>query len=182
VFNRKTSAFGTSPGARIAARYTTASAAGLSKGHASTLPYGMFRAAGAISEDGLLSYRRFDRIVEGHPTPRIPWADVATGSLGQALQYAVGMALAAKRLDRLPFRAWVLCGDSEIAEGSQWEALEHATFMVTGGVLVAAVIVDALARPQRQAGGRPRVAGRAPPNRSLIALSLAPPSLRLGPA
>ena len=64
----------------------------------------------------------------GHPTPRIPWVDVATGSLGQGLPYAVGMALAGKRLDRLPFRVWTLCGDSEIAEGSQWEALEHAAF------------------------------------------------------
>jgi transketolase len=99
-----------------------------SKGHASTLMYAMFRAAGAISEDELLSYRQFDSIFEGHPTPRIPWVDVATGSLGQGLPYAVGMALAGKRLDRLPFRVWTLCGDSEIAEGSQWEALEHAAF------------------------------------------------------
>jgi transketolase len=97
-----------------------------SKGHASTLLYAMFRAAGAISEEQLLTYRQFDSIFEGHPTPRIPWVDVATGSLGQGLPYAVGMALAGKRLDRLPFRVWTLCGDSEIAEGSQWEALEHA--------------------------------------------------------
>src|SRR5919201_1745697 len=97
-----------------------------SKGHASTLLYAMFRAAGAISADELLTYRQFDSIFEGHPTPRIPWVDVATGSLGQGLPYAVGMALAGKRLDRLPFRVWTLCGDSEIAEGSQWEALEHA--------------------------------------------------------
>jgi transketolase len=97
-----------------------------SKGHASTLLYAMFRAAGAISEEQLLTYRTFDSIFEGHPTPRIPWVDVATGSLGQGLPYAVGMALAGRRLDRLPFRVWTLCGDSEIAEGSQWEALEHA--------------------------------------------------------
>jgi len=99
-----------------------------SKGHASTLLYAMFRAAGAISEEELLTYRTFDSIFEGHPTPRIPWVDVATGSLGQGLPYAVGMAIAGKRLDRLPFRVWTLCGDSEIAEGSQWEALEHAAF------------------------------------------------------
>jgi transketolase len=99
-----------------------------SKGHASTLLYAMFRAAGAISTEELLTYRTFDSIFEGHPTPRIPWVDVATGSLGQGLPYAVGMALAGKRLDRLPFRVWTLCGDSEIAEGSQWEALEHAAF------------------------------------------------------
>src|SRR5438093_1191897 len=81
-----------------------------SKGHASTLLYAIFRAAGAISEEELLTYRQFDSIFEGHPTPRIPWVDVATGSLGQGLPYAVGMALAGKRLDRLPFRVWTLCG------------------------------------------------------------------------
>jgi transketolase len=99
-----------------------------SKGHASTLLYAMYRAAGAISEEELLTYRQFDSVLEGHPTPRIPWVDVATGSLGQGLPYAVGMALALKRLDRLPARVWALCGDSEMAEGSQWEALEHAAF------------------------------------------------------
>ncbi len=97
-----------------------------SKGHASTLMYAMFRAADAISDEELLSYRQFDSIFEGHPTPRIPWVDVATGSLGQGLPLGVGIALAGKRLDRLPFRVWVLLGDSEMAEGSQWEAFEHA--------------------------------------------------------
>src|SRR5438477_530758 len=107
-----------------------------SKGHASTLLYAIFRAAGAISEDELLTYRQFDSIFEGHPTPRIPWVDVATGSLGQGLPYAVGMALAGKRLDRLPFRVWTLCGDSEIAEGSQCKALDHADEVIArlGGV------------------------------------------------
>src|SRR5438270_6039861 len=97
-----------------------------SKGHASTLLYSIYRAAGMISEEEMLTYRQFSSIFEGHPTPRIPWVDVATGSLGQGLPYGVGMALAAKKLDRLPYRVWVLCGDSEIAEGSQWEAFEHA--------------------------------------------------------
>src|SRR5436190_2275400 len=99
-----------------------------SKGHASTLLYGMFRAAGAVSVDDLETYRQFGSMLEGHPTPRIPWVDVATGSLGQGLPYGVGMAVAGKKLDQLPFRVWVLCGDSEIAEGSQWEAFEHAAF------------------------------------------------------
>jgi transketolase len=99
-----------------------------SKGHASTLLYAMYRAAGVISDEELLTYRQFSSIFEGHPTPRIPWVDVATGSLGQGLPYGVGMAIAAKKLDRLPTRVWVLCGDSEIAEGSQWEAFEHAAF------------------------------------------------------
>src|SRR6478736_4874181 len=97
-----------------------------SKGHASTLMYAMFKAAGAISDEQLMTYRQFDSIFEGHPTPRIPWVDVATGSLGQGLPIGVGMAIAAKSLDRLPSRVWVLCGDSETAEGSIWEAFEHA--------------------------------------------------------
>src|ERR687887_443728 len=99
-----------------------------SKGHASTLLYAMYRGAGVISDEELLTYRQFSSILEGHPTPRIPWVDVATGSLGQGLPYGVGMALAGKKLDKTPMRAWVLCGDSEIAEGSQWEAFEHAAY------------------------------------------------------
>ncbi len=97
-----------------------------SKGHASTLLYAMFRAAGAITDEELLTYRQFGSMLEGHPTPLIPWVDVATGSLGQGLPIGVGMAIAGKRLDRLPYRVWVLCGDSETAEGSIWEAFEHA--------------------------------------------------------
>jgi transketolase len=98
----------------------------ISKGHASTLLYAMYRAAGAISDEELLTYRRFGSRLEGHPTPVLPWVDVATGSLGQGLPIGVGMALAGKYLDRLPYRIWVLCGDSEMAEGSMWEAFEHA--------------------------------------------------------
>ena len=97
-----------------------------SKGHASTLLYAMFRAAGAISEEQLLTYRQFDSIFEGHPTPRIPWVDVATGSLGQGLPIGVGVALAGKRLDKIPYHVWVLLGDSEMAKGSIWEAFDHA--------------------------------------------------------
>jgi transketolase len=99
-----------------------------SKGHASPLLYAVYKAAGAISEDDLLSFRRFGSRYEGHPTPIIPWVDVATGSLGQGLPIGVGVALAGKKLDRLPYRVWVLCGDSEMAEGSMWEAFEHAAF------------------------------------------------------
>jgi transketolase len=99
-----------------------------SKGHASPLVYGLFRAAGALSEEELLTYREFGSRLEGHPTPVLPWVDVATGSLGQGLPIGVGMALAGKRLNRLPFRVWVICGDSEMAEGSMWEAVEHAAF------------------------------------------------------
>jgi transketolase len=99
-----------------------------SKGHASTLLYAMCRAAGAISDEELLTYRKFGSRLEGHPTPVLPWVDVATGSLGQGLPIGVGVALAGKRLDRLPYRVWVLSGDSELAEGSVWEAFEHAAF------------------------------------------------------
>jgi transketolase len=97
-----------------------------SKGHASPLLYSMFVAAGAITEDELLTFRKFGSRLEGHPTPVLPWVDVATGSLGQGLPYGVGIALAGKRLDKLAYRTWVLCGDSEMAEGSMWEAFEHA--------------------------------------------------------
>jgi transketolase len=99
-----------------------------SKGHASPLVYGLFRAAGVLSEEELLTYREFGSRLEGHPTPVLPWVDVATGSLGQGLPIGVGLAIAGKSLDRLPFRVWVICGDSEMAEGSMWEAAEHAAF------------------------------------------------------
>jgi transketolase len=100
-----------------------------SKGHASPLLYSMFRAAGAITEDELLTFRKMGSRLEGHPTPVLPWVDVATGSLGQGLPISVGVAIAGKKLDRIPYRVWCLCGDSEMAEGSMWEAFEHAAFM-----------------------------------------------------
>jgi transketolase len=99
-----------------------------SKGHASPLLYSVFKAVGVISDDELMTgYRRFGSPLEGHPTPVLPWVDVATGSLGQGLPDAVGVALAGKYVDELPFRVWVLCGDSEMAEGSIWEALDKAS-------------------------------------------------------
>lgn len=99
-----------------------------SKGHASPLLYSMYKAAGAITDEELLTFRKFGSRLEGHPTPKIPWVHVATGSLGQGLPISVGVALAGKRLDQLPYRVWCLCGDSELAEGSMWEAFEHASF------------------------------------------------------
>src|SRR6186713_1106237 len=98
-----------------------------SKGHASPLFYALYKAAGAITDEELLTFRKFGSKLEGHPVPVFPWVDVATGSLGQGLPFSVGVALAGQRLDRLPYRVWVLCGDSEMAEGSMWEAFEHGT-------------------------------------------------------
>src|SRR6266536_117641 len=99
-----------------------------SKGHASPLLYSVFKACGAITDEELLTFRKFGSRLEGHPTTEIPWVDVATGSLGQGLPIGVGVALAGKKLEQLPYRVWVLCGDSELAEGSMWEAFEHAAF------------------------------------------------------
>ena len=99
-----------------------------SKGHASPLLYALYKAAGAISDEEFLTFRELGSRLEGHPTPALPWVDVATGSLGQGLPFGVGIALAGKRLDRLPYRTWVLCGDSEMAEGSMWESFEHAAY------------------------------------------------------
>ncbi len=99
----------------------------LSKGHASPLLYAAYKAAGAINDTELMTFRKLGSRLEGHPTPRqLPWVETATGSLGQGLPVGVGIALSGKRLDRVGYRVWVLCGDSELAEGSVWEAAEHA--------------------------------------------------------
>jgi transketolase len=100
----------------------------LSKGHASPLIFSVLKAVGAIGDEQLLSFRRFGSPVQGHPAPlpEMPWIDVATGSLGQGLPIALGMALAMK-MDAIPARVWCLMGDSEIAEGSVWEAMENAS-------------------------------------------------------
>ncbi|MFI2297656.1 transketolase [Actinacidiphila glaucinigra] len=98
-----------------------------SKGHASPLLYAMFHAAGAVDEHELMTtYRTFGARLQGHPTPVLPWVDVATGSLGQGIAYGVGIATAGRDLEHEPYRVWVLCGDSEMAEGSVWEALDKA--------------------------------------------------------
>jgi len=99
-----------------------------SKGHASPLLYAVYKATGAVSDEELLSFRKFGSRLQGHPTPLIPWVDVATGSLGQGLPIGVGVALAGKYLDKLPYRVWVLLGDSEMAEGSVWEAFDKAQY------------------------------------------------------
>jgi transketolase len=98
-----------------------------SKGHASPLLYAVFKAVGVVSEgEQMTGYRRFGQRLQGHPAPVLPWVDVATGSLGQGLADGVGIALAGKYLERESYRVWVLCGDSELTEGSIWEALDKA--------------------------------------------------------
>src|SRR5262252_4414127 len=97
----------------------------LSKGHAAPLLYAAWAETGLFPTDKLLTLRQLDSDLEGHPTPRLPFVDVATGSLGQGLGVGVGMALCA-RLDKLDYRTYVLLGDGECAEGSVWEAASLA--------------------------------------------------------
>lgn len=106
-----------------------------SKGHASPLLYAMMKAAGIVTDVELLSFRRFGSRLQGHPVPTFPWIDVATGSLGQGLPVGVGIALAGKYLEDLPYRVWVLLGDSEMSEGSIWEALDHARHYRLGNLV-----------------------------------------------
>lgn len=96
-----------------------------SKGHASPLFYALYALAGKVSQQEMLTLREFSSSLEGHPTMRFPYTEAATGSLGQGLSVGVGMALNAK-LDKLPYRTYVLLGDSEMAEGSNWEAIQLA--------------------------------------------------------
>ncbi|GAB4388568.1 MAG: transketolase [Thermodesulfovibrionales bacterium] len=97
-----------------------------SKGHASPLFYSLWAAAGELTEEDLLTYRKFGSPLEGHPTPAFRHTVAATGSLGQGLSIGVGLALNAKYIDKLPCRTFVLLGDSEMSEGSQWEAIQIA--------------------------------------------------------
>ena len=100
-----------------------------SKGHACPLLYAMFKAAGAITDDELMTLRQRGSRLQGHPNPRVlPLVDVATGSLGQGLAIGVGMALNGKNLDKLPYKVWVVLGDSEMAEGSNYEAFDKARY------------------------------------------------------
>lgn len=98
----------------------------LSKGHAAPLLYAAWAEAGLFPKAELLKLRRLDSDLEGHPTPRLPFVQVATGSLGQGLPAGVGLAYHAKHLAGLPYRTYVLMGDGESIEGSVWEAAELA--------------------------------------------------------
>lgn len=98
-----------------------------SKGHASPLFYALWAAAGKVTEQELLTMRKFGSPLEGHPTVAFSYVEASTGSLGQGLSIGLGMALNAKYIDKLPYKTYVLLGDSEMSEGSQWEALQLAT-------------------------------------------------------
>ncbi len=99
-----------------------------SKGHAAPLYYSLFTAAGAITEEELLTLRKFGSRLEGHPTMEFPYTEIPTGSLGQGLSAGLGMALNSQYLDKSGFKTFVLLGDSEMAEGSVWEAMAVASF------------------------------------------------------
>lgn len=98
-----------------------------SKGHASPLLYSLWTAAGKLEERELMNLRKFASPLEGHPTVAFPYVEAATGSLGQGLSIGLGMALNARYIDKLPYRTYVLLGDSEMSEGSQWESLQIAS-------------------------------------------------------
>ncbi len=119
----------------------------LSKGHAAPILYAAWAEAGIISVEDLLALRRIDSDLEGHPTPRLDWVDVATGSLGQGLSIGVGMALNGKYLDKSDYRVYVLMGDGESAEGGVWEAVALASHHKLNNLIG---IVDVNGRGQSQ--------------------------------
>ena len=119
----------------------------LSKGHAAPILYAAWAEAGIIPAADLLALRRIDSDLEGHPTPRLDWVDVATGSLGQGLSIGVGMALNGKYLDKSDYRVYVLMGDGESAEGAVWEAVALASHYKLNNLIG---IVDVNGRGQSQ--------------------------------
>src|SRR5512142_1754865 len=128
----------------------------LSKGHAAPLLYAAWAETGLFPVEELNKLRQLGNDLEGHPTPRLPFVDVATGSLGQGLSVGVGMALCA-RLDDLDYRTYVLLGDGECSEGSVWEAASLAGLQQLNN-LVAIVDVNRLGQSQETAfGGNTKV-------------------------
>ncbi|XP_043501623.1 transketolase-like protein 2 isoform X1 [Polistes fuscatus] len=100
----------------------------LSKGHAAPILYAAWAEAGLFPASELLNLRKFDSDLEGHPTPRLNFIDVGTGSLGQGLSVAAGMAYVGKNFDKASYRVYCLIGDGEAAEGSIWEALHFSSY------------------------------------------------------
>src|ERR1051326_1952066 len=123
----------------------------LSKGHAAPLLWSVYAECGILAEKDLLTLRKIDSDLEGHPTPRMPGVDVATGSLGQGLSAGLGNALAS-HLDGIAFNTYVLLGDGECAEGSVWEAAEIAGYYKTSN-LFAIVDVNGLGQSQHTMDG-----------------------------
>ena len=122
-----------------------------SKGHASPLFYALWAVAGGFPKKELNTFRKFGSRLEGHPTMDFPFTEVPTGSLGQGLSVGVGVALSAKR-DKLPFKTYVLLGDSEVAEGSVWEAMQSASFYGLDN-LVGIIDVNRLGQSRETAHG-----------------------------
>ena len=120
----------------------------LSKGHAAPLLYAAYAEAGVIPAEDLLTLRQIDSILEGHPTPRFEWTEVATGSLGQGLSLGLGMALNGKYLEASDYRVYVLLGDGETAEGGVWEAAALASHYQLNN-LIGIIDVNALGQSQR---------------------------------
>jgi transketolase len=105
-----------------------------SKGHATPLLYALWAAAGRLGEQDLKNYRKFGSVLDGHPNVAFRYSEAATGSLGQGLSIGLGEALNAKYIDKMPYRTYVLLGDSEMAEGSQWEAMQLAAHYKLGNL------------------------------------------------
>ena len=123
----------------------------LSKGHAAPLLYAVWAENGLIPVSELVKLRQFGNDLEGHPTPRLSFVDVATGSLGQGLGVGAGMALAARQ-DNLDYNTYVLLGDGELAEGSVWEAASLAGIYELNN-LIAIVDANRLGQSQETAFG-----------------------------
>ena len=119
----------------------------LSKGHAAPVLYAAWAEAGAFPRERLLTLRKVDSDFEGHPTPRLPFVDVATGSLGQGLSVGVGMAVNARQVAKTDQRVYVLMGDGESAEGSVWEAAQWASLHGLGN-LCATIDINRLGQSQ----------------------------------
>lgn len=123
----------------------------LSKGHAVPVVYAAWQQSGVITQEQLLTLRKFDSIFEGHPTPRFIYNEAATGSLGMGLSIGLGMALSA-RLEKRTFTTYVMMGDSEMAEGSVWESCELAAYYKVSN-LVAIVDVNRLGQSSQTMEG-----------------------------